>query len=135
MENKSFNYTYSASQQKEIEEIRKKYTDSPKVENSPESKLALIKKLDKSVGDKASVWAMTLGIFGALVMGFGMSLIMTDIAKLISVEHNMAVGILIGFLGMACVLCAYPLYRFVLKRQRKKLAPRILKLTDELEES
>ena len=132
MENnqEKFSYTYSASEKSEIEKIRQKYM--PKDES--ESKLETIKRLDASVARAAMAWSLTLGIIGVLVMGFGMCIIMTEIGKYLGLVGNvgMIVGILIGIVGMAVAAVAYPIYRAIEKRQRERVAPEILRLTEEL---
>ncbi len=132
MENnqEKFSYTYSASEKSEIEKIRQKYM--PKDET--ESKLETIKRLDASVTRSAMVWSLTLGIIGTLVMGFGMCIIMTEIGEYLGLVGNagMIVGISIGIIGMAVAAVAYPIYRAIEKRQRERVAPEILRLTEEL---
>ena len=126
MENKeSFRYTYSASQQQEIQNIRSKYL--PKEED----KMEQLRKLHHAASQTAQAWAITLGIIGTLIMGTGMSLCMTELGAALG---NLAVviGILAGIGGMILVALAYPLYNRVLARQRRKIAPEILRLTDEL---
>ena len=91
-----------------------------------EDKFSYIKKLDKSVSDKATIWSIAVGVIGSLIMGAGMSLCM------VLGGIWMAVGIVIGVIGMAVVAVAYPLYVRILKRERERIAPEILKLTDEL---
>ena len=120
MENKTFNYTYSAKEKAELEKIRKKYM--PKTED----KFLYIKKLDKSVSDKATIWSIVVGVIGALVMGTGMSLCM------VAAGVWMIPGIIVGAIGMTVLAVAYPLYLKILKKERERLAPEILKLTDEL---
>ena len=126
MENKeSFRYTYSASQQQEIQNIRSKYL--PKEED----KMEQLRKLHRTASQTAQAWAITLGTIGTLIMGTGMSLCMTELGAALG---NLAVviGILAGIGGMILVALAYPLYNRVLARQRRKIAPEILRLTDEL---
>ncbi len=65
-------------------------------------------------------------------MGTGMSLVMTDLGAKLGMTSVLIPGIAIGITGMAGVIAAYPLYQFVLKKERAKVAPRILKLTEEL---
>ena len=120
-----FSYTYSAAQKEEIENIRKKY--SPKEED----KMSRLRRLDGSVTRKATVIAMTLGIIGTLVTGTGMSLVMTDIGAFLG-DLYMMVGILIGLIGLAMVSMAYPAYVKTVKKEREKIAPEIIRLTDEL---
>ena len=126
MENKEgFSFTYSAEQQKEIEAIRKKYL--PK----EESKMEQLRRLHAIPTQKAQACAIALGVIGALIMGTGMSLAMTDIGAALG-SLSMVIGIVIGIVGMVLVALAYPLYHRVLKKQREKIAPEILRLTDEL---
>ncbi len=126
----TFNYTYSASQQKEIEEIRKKYiTDTSTAEAD---KMEQLRKLDYSVTRKAATISLSVGILSVLIMGSGMSLVMTDLGKSLGMAGTSLTGILIGVAGMAGVILAYPLYRRIIEKERRKIAPQILKLTDEL---
>lgn len=120
-----FSYTYSAAQKEEIENIRKKY--SPKEED----KMSRLRRLDEGVTRKATAIAMTLGIIGTLVTGTGMSLVMTDIGAFLG-DLYMMVGILIGLVGIAMVSMAYPAYVKTVKKEREKIAPEIIRLTDEL---
>ena len=129
MENKeNFNYTYSAKEQEEIKKIRKKYA-APIEE---EDKMAQLRRLDASVYSKATTAALVVGIIGALIMGLGMSLVMTDIGAMLGTVLAMMIGIGIGVVGIVLVCLAYPLYNRTLKKEREKIAPEILRLTDEL---
>lgn len=131
MENKDiFNYTYSAKEQDEIKAIRKKYAAPEQTKD----KMVQLRLLDASVTKKATTFALVLGVIGALVLGMGMSLAMTDIGKIIGLLGGMAmlIGILIGIVGIVLVCVAYPIYNYVLKKEREKLAPEIIRLTDEL---
>ncbi len=126
MENKEgFSYTYSAAQQQEIEDIRKKYL--PREEN----KMEQLRKLHRSAGEKAQAWSIAVGIIGALIMGTGMSLAMTELGALLGATA-MLIGVIIGLVGIVLVALAYPIYNRVLKKERKRIAPEILRLTDEL---
>ncbi len=124
----TFTYTYSAAQQEEIAAIRKKYAAEP----IEVDKMEQLRKLDAGVTQKAMIAALTVGVLGALIMGTGMSLIMTDLAAILGMASALFPGIAIGIVGMAGVIAAYPLYQFVLKKERAKVAPQILKLTEEL---
>ena len=124
----SFKYTYSAKEQDEIKRIRQKYL------SQEEDAMTQLRKLDASATSKATVIALVIGIAGALILGTGMSLIMTDLAVLLGMTGmtNMIVGIVAGVLGIIVVMLAYPIYSKVLKRERDKIAPEILRLADEL---
>lgn len=127
MENREegFSYTYSAAQQQEIENIRKIYL--PPEEN----KMAQLRRLHHSATQKAQAWSIAMGVIGVLVMGTGMSLTMTELGQLLG-DLAMTVGILIGLVGLVLVALAYPMYNRVLKKERERIAPEILRLTDEL---
>ena len=118
-----FSYTYSAKENKEIQEIRKKYL--PQVE----SKFDELKRLDAQVQNSGMVESLSVGIGGALIFGLGMCLSMKVIGSGIVM---MIVGVLIGALGMVLMLIAHPVYRKKQKRTKEKFTPRILELTEEL---
>ena len=129
MENiESFNYTYSAKEQEEIKAIRKKYAAPVETED----KMAQLRRLDAGVYSKATTVALVVGIIGTLIMGMGMSLIMTEIGAFLGTVSAMVVGIGLGVIGIILVCLAYPLYNRTLKKERVKIAPEILRLTDEL---
>lgn len=116
--NNTFEYTYSAPRQEEIKKIREKYLPRE------EDKMEQLRRLDDSVTQKASVAALVVGILGALILGGGMSLAM--------VWERFVIGIAVGILGIVVLSFAYPLYSRILKTEREKIAPEILRLTDEL---
>lgn len=126
----TFHYTYSAIQQKEIKAIRKKYTAPEETED----KMSQLRRLDRSVTQKATRASLAVGIIGALILGFGMSLVMSELDKLLGSHQELAMplGIGIGAIGMALVCVAYPLYNRIVKKEREKIAPEIIRLTDEL---
>lgn len=129
MENKeSFEFTYSAREQEEIKRIRNKYA----VPEETEDKMAQLRRLDASVYSKATTAALVIGIIGALVMGLGMSLVMTDIGAALGTILAMIVGVGIGVIGIVLICLAYPMYTRTLKKEREKIAPEIIRLTDEL---
>ena len=131
MENKekeTFRYTYSAKEQNEIENIRKKYA-APE-----EDKMERLRRLDASVTGKATMTALIPGIIGTLFLGIGMSLSMSDLSGMLGFSQSMAlfIGIMIGLIGIVLICLAYPLYNRVIKKERAKIAPEILRLTEEL---
>ncbi len=131
MENKeTFNYTYSAKEQQEIKAIRKKY-EAPE---QTEDKMEQLRRLDATVTQKATTVSLVFGVIGALLLGFGMSLAMTNLGEIFGSYKGMAMllGIIIGTLGIALVCVAYPLYNRTIKKEREKIAPEIIRLTDEL---
>lgn len=93
-----------------------------------------LRKLDADTSRKATMISIVLGTVGALLMGSGMSLIMTDLGVILGITGitSMVAGIMIGLPGILLVAAAYPVYSKVLKKERKKIAPEILRLTEEL---
>ena len=116
-----FNYTYSASQQAEIKSIREKYM--PPTEE--EDKMERLRRLDHSVTKAGTAVAVIVGIISTLIFGVGMCCTMVW-------EGLMLPGIIIGVVGIMGIASAYPLYTHVTKKQREKVAPEIIRLTDEL---
>ena len=125
MENHSFEYTYSAQQQQEVEAIRQKYL--PKEED----KMEQLRRLHAIPGQKAQAAALSAGVVGTLIMGMGMSLVMTEIGDLLG-SLAIVAGITVGIVGIVLAALAYPIYNRVLKKQRQKIAPEILRLSEEL---
>ena len=119
-EKQGFTYTYSAREQEEVRRIREKY--SPR----PEDKLEQLRRLDESVTRKATVAALVLGIVGTLILGLGMS------CTLVWTETLFVPGIVIGVIGIAALCAAYPVYQHLVKKERERIAPENLRLTDEL---
>jgi uncharacterized membrane protein YeaQ/YmgE (transglycosylase-associated protein family) len=120
IKNETFNYNYSSKQQEEIQRIREKYV--PKEEN----KMEQLRHLDESATKPGTIAALAVGIIGTLLLGVGMC------CSLVWAESYFIVGIVIGVIGIAVLVAAYPLYMYITKKQREKIAPEILKLTEEL---
>ena len=128
MDNNDFTYNYSAKEQQELKAIRSKYVAPA------EDSMARLRRLDSGVTKKAQSVALTLGIIGTLILGLGMSLIMTDLAATLGLSTTAALiaGVAIGVAGGVLVSLAYPIYNAVLRRERARIAPEIIRLTDEL---
>ena len=120
MENTTFNYTYSAARNKEVENIRKKYM--PK----EESKLEKLKKLDLRVQMAGTIEGLCFGIIGALVFGVGLCFfleVFTGAAWLTA---------LLMVLGAVIMIPAYPIYKKIALKTRTELTPEILRLSEEI---
>lgn len=121
MENKeTFEYTYSAKEQEEIDKIRRKYI--PKTED----KMELLRKLDKDVTKPGMMWAIMIGTIGCLIFGAGLSLAM------VWTESLLIAGIVLGLIGLAIMAIALPIYNKITAKERERIAPQILALTEEL---
>lgn len=124
-QNETFQMTYSAKEQQEIEAIRKKYAPPE------QSKMDQLRAMDAQATGKATRHAVSVGVVGTLIMGLGMSLVMSDFGAFLG-NVSFFGGIAVGILGMAILVSAYPLYCRRLKKEREKIAPEILRLTEEL---
>jgi hypothetical protein len=118
--NETFAYTYSAKQQEEVQKIREKYI--PQEEN----KMEQLRRLDASSTRPGTIVALAMGIAGALILGVGMC------CTLIWEDRYFVPGIIIGVAGLVMMGLAHPMYHHITKKQREKLAPEILRLTEEL---
>ncbi|MBR2951610.1 MAG: hypothetical protein IKC43_01390 [Clostridia bacterium] len=125
-----FIYTYSAKEQAEIQRIREKYT-SP---TGGEDKMARLRRLDARVTGTAQAVALAFGVVGVLILGFGMSLCLTELGAIFG-THKVAallVGSAVGVIGGVIAALAYPTYNATTKRLRARYGPEILRLTEEL---
>lgn len=122
MDNKEpFIYNYSAKEQDEIKKIREKY--SPKEETS----IDRLRRLDHSVTQKGTALSLVFGVAGTLVLGIGMSMAMVMNGILWFI-----LGVIVGMVGIAVLSLAYPVYKAVIKKEKERIAPEILRLADEL---
>lgn len=118
--NTTFEYNYSATRQAEVEAIQKKYL--PKEDD----KMEQLRALDRSVERPGTIAAIIIGLVGTLVFGTGMSM------TLVWTTSFLIPGIVVGVIGMALMGAAYPLYQWITKKERARLAPQILALSEEL---
>ncbi len=127
-EKDSFCFTYSAKEQEELKEIRQKYAPQE------ESKMDKLRRMDHQVTQKATMVSLVIGVLGALLLGSGMSLSMTELGANLGMTGTvgMLVGCTIGVAGILLVVLSYPAYQSVLRKEREKIAPEVLKLTEEL---
>ena len=93
--------------------------------------MAQLRKLDQRATQKAQAWAIALGVVGALILGTGMSLAMTELSGFLG-GTAMFIGIPVGLVGIVLAVLAYPVYNRILKKERQRIAPEILRLTEEL---
>ncbi len=121
--NETFTYTYSAKEQEEIKKIRGKYAPPAKEGTSMEQ----LRRLDASATRGAAVVSLIVGILSALLLGVGMCCTMVP-----GWEAYFIPGVAVGVVGIVGVIAAYPIYNHMVKRKRAKLAPEIMRLSDEL---
>ena len=109
-----------------VQKIRTQYTEKQHTE------LEALKALDAKVKRPANVFAYTYGSLSAIVMGSGMSLVMTDIGAMIGLTATMVPGIAIGDVGMIMAVSTYPIYKRILNSRKQKYAPKIMELSEKL---
>ena len=109
-----------------VRKIRTQYTEKEHTE------LDALKELDAKVKRPANVFAYTFGTISAIIMGCGMSLVMTDIGSMIGMNDSMLPGIVIGVVGMLLAIVNYPMYKGIMNARKKKYAPEIMKLSDKI---
>ena len=111
-----------------VQKIRTQYMEK----DSTEKDLSLLRELDAEVKRPANVFGYTFGSIGAIIMGAGMSLVMTDIGLQTGISNPMPLGIVIGVIGMFMAIINYPIYKSILSSRKEKYADRILSLSEKL---
>ena len=109
-----------------VEKIRSQYTEQQHTE------LDALKALDAKVKKPANVFGYTYGSIGAIVMGAGMSLVMTDIGTMLGMTETLLPGIAVGIAGLVMSCTTYPIYQKILKSRKKKYAGMILELSERI---
>ena len=109
-----------------VEKIRSQYTEAEHTE------LDALKELDAKVKKPANVFGYTYGSLGAVVMGAGMSLVMTDIGSLLGMTETMVPGIAVGVVGLVMSCTTYPIYKKILNSRKKKYAQQIMELSERI---
>lgn len=111
-----------------VQKIRTQYMEK----DSTEKDLSLLRELDAEVKRPANVFGYTFGSIGAIIMGAGMSLVMTDIGQQLGISNPMPLGIVVGVVGMFMAIINYPIYKSILSSRKEKYADRILSLSEKL---
>ena len=109
-----------------VQKIRTQYTEKE------HTQLDKLKELDAKVKRPANIFGYTFGSISAIIMGSGMSLVMTDIGSMIGMEDTMVSGIVIGVVGLVMAIINYPVYKKILRSRKKKYANEIMKLSDDI---
>ena len=113
-------------QQFMAQKIRTQYMEKQSTE------LDALRELDAKVKRPANVFAYVFGSISAIIMGAGMSLVMTDIGATLGMESTMVPGIVIGIVGMIMALLNYPMYKGILGSRKKKYGTKILELSNKI---
>ena len=122
----TFKHVYSAAANQEVQSIREKYLPHE------QTQLEKLMELDAGVKRPASIFAYIYGSVGAVIMGAGMSLIMTDIGKMLGMTNVIVPGVIVGLVGMYMALSTYPIYKKMLGARKKKFAPQILEFSEKI---
>ncbi len=109
-----------------VQKIRTQYTEKE------HTQLDALRELDAKVKRPANVFAYVFGGIGAIIMGCGMSLVMTDIGTTLGMSNTMAPGIIIGLSGLLMAVVNYPIFKGILNGRKKKYADEIMKLSDKI---
>ena len=107
-----------------VEKIRSQYTEAEHTD------LDTLKALDAKVKKPANVFGYTYGSTGAVIMGAGMSLVMTDIGTMLGMGETLIPGIAVGIVGLIMSCTTYPIYKKLLTSRKKKYADQIIELSD-----
>lgn len=110
----------------EVEKIRSQYAEPMHTE------LDALKSLDARVRRPAVVFGVCYGSLGAIVLGTGMSLIMTDIGAVLGMADTIVLGIAVGVVGLAMSCTTYPIYKKILNSRKKKYARQVMELSDRI---
>ena len=113
-------------QQFMAQRIRTQYMEKESTE------LDALRELDAKVKRPANIFAYVFGSISAVVMGAGMSLVMTDIGATLGIANAMVPGIIIGVVGMVMALVNYPIYKGILGSRKRKYGAEILKISDKI---
>ena len=108
------------------QKIRTQYMEKQSTE------LDALRALDEKVKRPANVFAYVFGSVSAIIMGAGMSLVMTDIGVTVGIASAMVPGIVIGLVGMVMALANYPIYQRILGKRKKKYSSEILAISEKI---
>ncbi len=111
-----------------VQKIRSQYVEA----DSSKKELDMLRELDAEVKRPAQVFGYVFGTIGAIIMGAGMSLVMTDIGTILGINNAMTPGIVVGIIGMLMAIVNYPIYKNILASRKEKYAERILKLSEKI---
>ena len=111
-----------------VQKIRTQYTEK----NESVKNLDVLRELDAEVKRPANIFGYLFGSISAIIMGTGMSLVMTNIGEKIGISSSMPLGIAIGVIGMIMAISTYPIYKKLLASRKAKYADEIIKLSDKI---
>lgn len=113
-------------QQFMAQKIRTQYMEKQSTE------LDALRELDAKVKRPVNRFSYVFGSISALIMGAGMSLVMTEIGATLGIANAVVPGVIIGVVGLIMALMNYPMYQKILQGRKKKYASQILKLSEKI---
>lgn len=117
-----FEYKYVAptsEERKEIESIRKSYTQKPNI-----NKLYYLRKLDYKVKNIPAIIGLIMGIVVLLIFGTGITMVL---------EWSIVIfGVIVGIIGISVMAIVYPVFLKISKYLKDKYSDEIIKLSEEL---
>lgn len=111
-----------------VEKIRTQYMEK----DSTQKELDLLRELDAEVKRPANIFGYVFGSISAIIMGAGMSFVMTDIGAQLGISNTMPLGIVIGVIGMLMAIVNYPIYKKILSSRKEKYADKIIALSEKI---
>lgn len=109
-----------------VQKIRTQYTEKE------HTQLDELMALDSTVRRPAVIFAYVFGVLGAMIMGVGMSLVMTELGETLGLSSSLPIGVVIGVVGLLMVLVNYPIYKRILSSRRRQYADRIIAVSDKI---
>ncbi len=109
-----------------VSKIKTQYTEKEYTE------LDALRKLDCKVKKPALIFTYIFGSFSAIILGAGMSLITTDIGKIIGINNPFTLGVVIGIIGLGLSISNYPIYKYILNLRKKQFADEVIALSNKI---
>lgn len=122
-EQNEFKYSYQApsiEEQKEIRNIKNRYTDL----SEQEQKKLKLKKLDWKVSKIPFIIALSIGIVSILLFGLGLTCILE--------WHQWLIGLVCSISGCFMMIFNYRIYQIIYLHLKKKYKDEIISLADDL---
>lgn len=111
-----------------VQKIRTQYMEK----DSSQKELDYLRELDAEVKRPANVFDYVFGTVSAIIMGAGMSLVMTDIGTRLGISNPMVPGVIIGIAGLLMAIINYPIFKTILSSRKNKYSGKILELSEKI---
>ncbi|MGN1134987.1 MAG: dihydropteridine reductase [Oscillospiraceae bacterium] len=111
-----------------VQKIRTQYMEK----DSSQKELDYLRELDAEVKRPANVFGYVFGTVSAIIMGAGMSLVMTDIGTQLGISDPMVPGVIIGIAGLLMAIINYPIFKTILSSRKNKYSGKILELSEKI---